>query len=77
MDWLLNKLHKLGIFLVSAGVFMIFALLFLRDKIYGEPDTDIKFNSIVLCLLGFLFTFPISVPCIILGTILWQFNSLV
>lgn len=63
-------MSKIGDNLLALGVILIFGLLFLRDKIFGEPSNPVPAkSSIVLPIIGFLLTFPISVPCIILGVI--------
>lgn len=67
-----DNMNKLGNLFISTGIVLIFGLLFMRDKIWGEPNTTLEFNSIALCIIGLLFTFPLSIPCIIIGTILWQ-----
>ena len=66
-------MNKLADYLISIGVILIFGLLFLRDKIWGERSTPTPSKvSILLCVVGFLLTFPISVPCLVLGIILWK-----
>ena len=66
-------MNKLADFLISAGVILIFGLLFLRDRIWGEPSVPTPSKvSLALCAVGFLLTFPISVPCLVLGIILWK-----
>lgn len=67
-------MNKLADILISVGVFLIFGLLFLRDRIWGEPSVPTPSKvSMFLVVLGFLLTFPISVPCFISGLILWHF----
>lgn len=58
--------QKLGDFFISVGINLIFGLIFLRDKIWGEPSTQLKLNTLVLFLIG-LITVPISIPSIIIG----------
>ena len=66
-------MNKLADCLISFGVILIFGLLFLRDKIWGEKSSPtIRKSSIILPVVGALLTFPISLPCIIVGTILWK-----
>lgn len=64
-------MNKLGDYLIALGVILIFGLLFIRDKLFGEPSnpTPAK-SSIILPIVGLILTFPISVPSIILGAIL-------
>lgn len=63
-------MNKLGDYLVSIGAILIFGLLFLRDKIWGEKSNPaLAKSSIILTIVGFLFTFPISIQCIVLGFI--------
>lgn len=64
-------MNKLADYLLTIGVVLIFGLIFLRDKIWGEPSNPVPSkSSIILPIIGFCLTFPISVPCIILGTII-------
>lgn len=61
-------MNRLGDYLLALGVILIFGLLFLRDKIFGEPSLPVPAkSSIILPIVGLVLTFPISVPCIILG----------
>jgi len=69
-------MNKLGDNLIAVGVILIFGLLFLRDKIFGEPSspTPAK-SSLVLPILGFILTFPISITCIVLGFLILRLSA--
>lgn len=63
-------MNKLGDNLIAFGIILIFGLLFLRDKIFGEPSNPVPAkSSIILPIVGFLLTFPISIPCLVIGFI--------
>lgn len=64
---------KMADFLVAIGIILICSLLFARDKLFGEKSSQsIRPSSIVLFLLGLLLTFPISIPCIVIGFLIWK-----
>lgn len=63
--------RKIGDFLISADIILIFGMVFLRDRMFGEPNTIFEIGTITLSVLGLALTFPISIPCIILGSIFW------
>ena len=53
--------------LISAGIVLIVAPLTLRDKVTGGWKPQSVGTSVALCVLGLLLTFPVSVPCLLLG----------
>jgi hypothetical protein len=64
-------MNKVADALISLGVFLIFGLLFLRDKFFGAPSSPTPNKiSILLVTVGVLTTFPVSVPSLVLGIIL-------
>jgi len=66
-------MNKIADYLITVGTILIFGLLFLRDRFWGEPSVPIPSKvSIALIGVGFLLTFPVSVPCIVFGIILWK-----
>lgn len=66
-------MNKLADALITIGTILIFGLLFLRDRFFGEPSVPTPSKvSMALVVVGFLLTFPVSVPCLVLGIILWK-----
>lgn len=67
-------MNKIADALITISFVLVFGLLFLREKLFGPPQNPPPDNSyLILIIIGFVLTFPISIPCFILGQVLWKF----